>query len=462
MAEMGATPQDDTPTHRIGPDDVPTQRISPDETPTQRVASDDPMIVRGLTAGQRIFDRFVLEKVAGRGGMGVVWRATDSTLDELVALKFLPEIVARDSVAIDELKEETRRARRLTHPNIVRIHDFLQDEHQAAVSMEFVAGATLAQQRLEQPGKVAATSTKSTRNESGKGGRTVPVESRPSTQTQKAKSKTSIYIALGAAVLASVLAYLFWPKSEVGSSGALEKIRGTELAQAMTIPGLNLTLQPIPPGTFIMGNASSSWTNEKPATNVTITKAYWLGKTEVTQEQWQAIMGTNPSNFKGAGLPVEQVSWTDAMEFCQKLTERERAGGRLPKGYVYTLPTEAQWEYACRSGTTGDYAGNLDSMGWYGSNSGKTTHPVGQKLANSWGLSDMHGDVWEWCADWNGNYPGGSVTDPTGPASGSLRVRRGGSLLAAADLCRSTYRGRDEPDLRGNGLGFRLALSSVP
>jgi len=195
-------------------------------------------------------------------------------------------------------------------------------------------------------------------------------------------------------------------------------------------------------------------------------KGYWLGKTELTQGQWEALMGSNPANLKNAGrdAPVEQVSWDDAMQFCRKLTERERQAGRLPEGYEYTLPTEAQWEYACRAGTTGDYAGNLDAMAWYNQNSGNTAHPVAQKQPNAWGLYDMHGNVWEWCRDWKADYPGGSVRDPTGPSSGSSRVSRGGSWYADADagLCRSAVRLGDGPGLRDFSQGFRFALSSVP
>jgi formylglycine-generating enzyme required for sulfatase activity len=169
-------------------------------------------------------------------------------------------------------------------------------------------------------------------------------------------------------------------------------------------------------------------------------------------------MGDNPAGFPGDDRPVEKVSWDDAMEYCRKLTERERAAGRLPEGYGYTLPTEAQWEYACRAGTTGDYAGNLDEMGWYVRNSGNQPHPVGQKQANAWGLYDMHGNVWEWCSDWYGNYPSGSVTDPKGAASGSLRVYRGGSWIGVASGCRSAHRLGNGAGVRNGDLGFRLAF----
>lgn len=247
---------------------------------------------------------------------------------------------------------------------------------------------------------------------------------------------------------------------------ALEKLSSPEPGQAWTIPDLGLTLMPIAAGTFMMGSENGD-VDERPVTRVTISQPfwfsqpYWLGKTEVTQAQWAAVMRSNPSSFKGEKRPVEQVSWTDAMEFCQKLTERERAAGRLPDGYVYTLPTEAQWEYACRAGTTGDYGGNLDAMAWYTANSGGATHDVGTKQANAWGLHDMHGNVWEWCLDWYGNYPGGAVIDPVGAASGSLRVHRGGCWNNPAQDCRSAFRDGWAPRVRGDYLGFRLALSAV-
>lgn len=230
-----------------------------------------------------------------------------------------------------------------------------------------------------------------------------------------------------------------------------------------SIPGLGLELIWIEPGTFQLGSAQGGG-DERPVTQVTISRGFWLGRTEVTQAQWAAVMGSNPSNFKGDDRPVEQVSWHEAMEFCRKLTERERAAGRLPDELAYTLPTEAQWEYACRAGTTGDYAGNLDAMAWYSSNSGDQTHSmgqthsVGQKQANAWGLQDMHGNVWEWCLDWYGNYPGGSVTDPAGVPSGSGRVFRGGGWWFDAVHCRSAYRNSNEPVNSWEFLGFRLAL----
>jgi len=230
--------------------------------------------------------------------------------------------------------------------------------------------------------------------------------------------------------------------------------------------GVSMVLKAIAVGTFTMGSPAAEEGregDEGPQTRVTNTKPFWLGQTEVTQAQWQAVMINNPSTFAGAERPVEKVSWEEAMEFCAKLTTQEQAAGRLPAGHRYTLPTEAQWEYACRAGTSGPFAGNLDSMGWYRSNSGNETQPVRQKQANAWGLHDMHGNVWEWCADYfGGSLPGGSLSDPTGPASGSLRVLRGGGWDSSAADCRSAIRTGFPPGSRLFNLGFRLALSSVP
>ena len=179
-----------------------------------------------------------------------------------------------------------------------------------------------------------------------------------------------------------------------------------------------------------------------------------MAETEVTQGQWKGVMGDNPSEFKGDDRPVENVSWDDCQKFIVKVNA-QLAGERL------RLPTEAEWEYACRAGTGGAYGGtgNLDEMGWYDGNSGRRTHPVKQKRPNAWGLYDMHGNVWEWCADRYGEYPSGSATDPTGPSDGGGRVIRGGGWNGVARDCRSASRGGYEPGFRGHSLGFRPALA---
>lgn len=235
---------------------------------------------------------------------------------------------------------------------------------------------------------------------------------------------------------------------------------------ARVISDLALELIWIEPGTFTMGSPSDEAERNKaegPLTRVTLTRGFWLGKTEVTQAQYEAVAGTNPSTFKenGGDAPVERVSWIDAMAFCRKLTERERAAGRLPDGYAYTLPTEAQWEFAHRAGSTGAYPGEPDVTAWHAANSQGTTHPVAKKRANAWGFHDMAGNVIEWCLDWYGNYPGGAVSDPPGPARGYYRMALGGSWRTDARLGRSAARSGGSEGRLDYTIGFRLALSAV-
>jgi formylglycine-generating enzyme required for sulfatase activity len=234
--------------------------------------------------------------------------------------------------------------------------------------------------------------------------------------------------------------------------------------------GMKLVL--VPKGTFTMGSPfeEEGAENNEEQHQVTISKDYYLGVTEVTQGQYEKVMGTNPSHFQkrvirksdSSMYPVEQVSWEDAGEFCKKLSElpEEKKAGR-----VYRLPTEAEWEYACRAGSKTAYSfgassKSLGDYAWFGGNSGEQTHPVGEKKANAWGLYDMHGNVFEWCSHWYDEYPKSAVSDPVGPAEGSFRVDRGGSWLSEAADCRSAFRGRDYPSNRSNSLGFRVALSS--
>ena len=329
--------------------------------------------------------------------------------------------------------------------------------------------------------------------------------------------------------------------------------------EPISLPDLGITMQPIPAGTFTMGSPEDEpgrRSDEGPQTKVTITRSFWLEKTEVTHGQWKAVMGTDlveqvrkaladdtlyewgdgkkmtlrdfwkkkrdddPTKLlvnTGDAVPMTYVSWEDAMEFCRKLTERERARGRLPDGYAYTLPTEAQWEYSCRAGTTdATYAGPmqilgernapvLDGIAWYGGNSSVGYNGVGYgtedwkekqypggragprevatKQANAWGLHDMLGNLFEWCRDYYGiytitikarlimieelgdrygNHPAGSATDPTGPLSGAGRVCRGGSFFDNARACRSADRDWLEPGQRSFKLGFRIALAPSP
>jgi len=202
--------------------------------------------------------------------------------------------------------------------------------------------------------------------------------------------------------------------------------------------------------------------------DITLTKAYYMQSTEVTQGQWKSVMGSNPSHFSDCGddCPVENISWNDTQEFIQELNKKEKTN-------MYRLPTEAEWEYAARAGsTTPIYNGNitkidckldanLDQIGWYCGNADTKTYPIAQKLPNAWGLYDMYGNVWEWCQDWYADYMTDALTNPTGPETGSFRVARGGFWGSQARFCRSAYRNWMSPDDRLSHYGFRLVSSQV-
>jgi len=210
----------------------------------------------------------------------------------------------------------------------------------------------------------------------------------------------------------------------------------------------------IDPGSFRMGSDDKD-ADEIPAHTVTLSKGFYLQTTEVTQRQWEAVMGTNPSHFKGPDRPVERVSWEDAQEFLKKLNAKE-------KDSRYRLPSEAEWEYACRAGgQEPDQAANLDEVAWCGMNSNSETHPVGQKKPNAWGLFDMRGNVLEWVEDWydSGTYARGQRLDPAGPGSGTTRAVRGGSWYygdAVYFRCALRYLNY-RPDYRSRYGGFRCA-----
>ena len=241
----------------------------------------------------------------------------------------------------------------------------------------------------------------------------------------------------------------------------LEGSRPGEEREFEIAPGVKMTFCWCPPGDFVMGSthAEEDRCYGEDQVKVTLTKGYWIGKYQVTQAQWQAVMGANPSYFKGANLPVDTVSWNDAQDFLKKLNFRlgSEDGGTM------ALPTEAQWEYAARAGQSGTYSGgSLDQVAWYDGNSGDMTHPVGTKKANAWGLHDMSGNVYEWCAYWWADTLSGGV-DPKGPASGSLRVYRGGSWRDDAYYCRVADRSvSGGPKNAFSNIGFRIARSSVP
>jgi formylglycine-generating enzyme required for sulfatase activity len=255
-----------------------------------------------------------------------------------------------------------------------------------------------------------------------------------------------------------------------GNDSNVTRTVNVGMATTHTVQGAsNLQMLWVEPGTFTMGSPSSETGRSSNETehNVTLTQGFYLGKYEVTQAQYQAVMTGNsnglsatPSQYSGNNRPVEKVTWNDAQVFLTRLNAAEQAAGRLPAGWSYVLPTESEWEYACRAGTTTAYSwGNsiATSNANYNSNIGQTTD-IGQYAANPWGFFDMHGNVWEWTVDWSVTYPSGTVTDPTGPASGSSRALRGGGWDLAGSYLRSAKRGGNPPVHLGNALGFRVGF----
>ena len=239
-----------------------------------------------------------------------------------------------------------------------------------------------------------------------------------------------------------------------GEQKTSDTVAGAGARMVKTVDGIEYAFRWCPAGSFTMGSPEDEpgrYDNETQH-SVTLTRGFWMLETEVTQAMWESVMGTsirqqrdkgNTSwslDGEGSDYPIYYVSWEECRSFCEKLSEK--------LGLTVSLPTEAQWEYACRAGTTGAYAGDLGEMGWYDSNSGSKTHPVGQKKPNAWGLYDMHGNVWEWCQDWYDYdyYTESPTSDPTGPNSGSLRVNRGGCWYFNAQYCRSASRDRIMPD----------------
>ncbi len=293
------------------------------------------------------------------------------------------------------------------------------------------------------------------------------------------KTKTGKYVAVWGILLLVVVSIIY-------AANIRENSRSKQSSD------LGMKFIYVAPGSFQMGS-SGRGRDEKYAHRVTITKAYWIGKYEVTQKEYQHVMGTNPSNFKGDNRPVEMVSWYDAVKFCLKLTERERAAGRLSADCEYRLPTEAEWEFAARGGNKSrdyKYSGSdsLDSVAWYFNNSGNSklgdadwifhrskdknswtqhfyeliknnncrTHEVGTKSPNELGIHDMSGNVYEWCSDWYENNSNSSAINPIGPSSGTHRVFRGGSWYYRALGCRVAERYYNLPGNSYRHMGFRI------
>ncbi|HTS24246.1 MAG TPA: bifunctional serine/threonine-protein kinase/formylglycine-generating enzyme family protein [Bryobacteraceae bacterium] len=282
----------------------------------------------------------------------------------------------------------------------------------------------------------------------------VPVEWRPGSASRPGPRSSSptvpdrrafragLWIAAGLATLSLAGAVLVWrsrlaiPAGPQAPPGAGRKVNAKD----------GLTYIWIPPGTFRMGCSpedAECTAGERPQHQVTISKGFWIGKTEVTQEAWQRVMHANPSDFKGPQLPVENVNWSEARGFCETVDMR--------------LPTEAEWEYAARALTPGSRYGEIDAIAWFKGNSEGRTHEVAGKQANAYGIDDMLGNVFEWVTDWYDRYPAGKATDPKGPPIGEFRTLRGGSWTRDPSYARVSYRHRVEPDGRYGDVGVRCA-----
>ena len=275
-----------------------------------------------------------------------------------------------------------------------------------------------------------------------------------------------VWVPLATVVLTNAVQEWYDRISPPGSQGFYRSV----LVGAGSRPTPGLRFVWLPAGQFVMGSPTNEVgraDNEGPQTRVALTRGFFLGRYEVTQGEYQSVIGTNPSYFTGdTNRPVEQVNWYDATNYCALLTVRELVAGRLPAGWAYRLPTEAEWEYASRAGSTNRFSygedpgyAQLANYAWSDVNSGGTTHAVGGKQSNRWGLYDMSGNVYEWCFGWYGNYPGGSVTDPQGWGSGSLCVFRGGSWYSSGGRCRSAFRYDYLPSSRSFNFGLRVVLA---
>lgn len=225
--------------------------------------------------------------------------------------------------------------------------------------------------------------------------------------------------------------------------------------------GADMQMIWVPPGSFRMGAPADEPGREADETlhPVSLTDGFWLASHETTQEQWQEVMGNNPSYFEGEPtLPVESIDYAEAMEFCDRLTARSRSMNLIPDGFVFSLPTEAQWEYACRAGTSSPFSGDLEKVAWYHGNSKAKPHPVGTKQSNAWGFHDMHGNVWEMCLDWEYLYPDHKAVDPVAAYPSKYKVVRGASWAHLKAHIRSANRGMLKPGTKGMHHGMRIAL----
>ncbi|HOX07295.1 MAG TPA: formylglycine-generating enzyme family protein [Planctomycetota bacterium] len=285
------------------------------------------------------------------------------------------------------------------------------------------------------------------------------------------KSLTGFYVAVCGVIALGLLGFWLWRAYTVWWFDADEaKRRQAEAAAKLGVPvektvdlgdGVKLELLLIPAGRFKMGSPADEKARDEDEMQhwVVITRPFYIGKYEVTQEQWEKVMGTNPCEFKGVKNPVSNVSWNSCQEFGRKLN-----GLGIDKGQ-FRLPTEAEWEWACRAGTRTRFCSGaadevLADYAWFDAAPGGRCHPVGMRKPNAWGLHDMHGNVWEWCEDWydRGYYAKSPRCDPTGPVAGAERVSRGGAWCHRTWFCRSSQRAADAPTVADDSVGFRLVL----
>ncbi len=289
-----------------------------------------------------------------------------------------------------------------------------------------------------------------------------PYRTHLTTKLKTVPRRLRVWLPVGLAGLLAVAGVSYWAVQKPGE----ESVPGSGLIASQPLPalgrefsetvnGVKLAMIRVPAGSFQMGSPDGQGSNDEHPQHPVKLADFYMGKTEVTQALWQAVRGNNPARFTGdLNRPVEQVSWEDAQAFCQKLSGLT--------GKTYRLPSEAEWEYACRAGTTGDYAGELEAMAWYSNNAGSITHLVGQKQANKFGLYDMHGNVWEWCEDvWHDSYNGAPATGATWLSGGdsSRRVLRGGAFYVNDSSCRSAYRGGYVPGGQYFNYGFRVVVA---
>lgn len=272
------------------------------------------------------------------------------------------------------------------------------------------------------------------------------------------RSRPMLLLAAGILAVGIMVYFLASARFDGGKeAAATASMKAAAVEKVKLGEHVEMEFVPIQPGTFTMGSSQEFGDeDESPVREVNLTAAFSMGKYEVTQEQWEAVMNSNPSKFKGAKLPVDSVSWEDCQRFVAEL--------RRLTGRRFALPTEAQWEYVSRAGTAtpwsfGDQEKLAEDFAWIATNSEGTTHPVGQKKPNPWGLHDMYGNVQEWVSDWYSNpYPPGNASDPQGPSSGDARVLRGGAWGDYPANTRSSYRNCMGPQMKHEGVGLRLVL----